>query len=307
MSDLPMPRPWRERADDDLLLPPAPLLPPERMQPSAPPPAMVNIGSGLARAIEKLGSREVSCDVHGAYTSHGTRLGVEHKREYWTGCQACVVDRLEATEQERINTEAAARVERISEALQRSALPERFVGRTFDNYVAATLEQEAALAIARGFAEKFDSHRRRGSVLIFAGNPGTGKSHLASAILQHGMPAVQGLYTTLPGLIRMVRDTWRRDSVRTETEVMADMARLDLLAIDEIGVQYGTDGEKNILFEVMDRRYMDRRPTILMTNLDREAFREYVGDRVYDRLVEVCRWVPFTWKSYRSTLRKEGA
>jgi DNA replication protein DnaC len=107
------------------------------------------------------------------------------------------------------------------------------------------------------------------------------------------------------GLIRRVRATWRRDSERTEEDVLAMLASVDLLVIDEIGVQYGTEGEQTILFEVLDRRYCDMRPTILLTNQGKDGFRDYIGARSFDRLTETARWVSFDWASYRAQARRE--
>jgi DNA replication protein DnaC len=141
-------------------------------------------------------------------------------------------------------------------------------------------------------------------VLIFAGKPGTGKSHLAGAILQAVLtPNVR--YVTCMDLIRMVRETWRKDSERSETQVLRYLEGLDLLVVDEVGMQYGTEGEQTILFDVLDRRYREVRPMVLLTNQNRDGFKSFVGDRIYDRLVETSRWVPFDWDSYRGTARKQ--
>jgi len=80
-----------------------------------------------------------------------------------------------------------------------------------------------------------------------------------------------------------------------------------LLVLDEIGVQYGTDGEQTILFDVLDRRYRDLKPSILLTNQDKAGFKQYIGERVFDRLTETSKWVAFDWQSYRATARREAA
>jgi DNA replication protein DnaC len=72
-------------------------------------------------------------------------------------------------------------------------------------------------------------------------------------------------------------------------------------------VQYGSDSEQTILFEILDRRYAEMRPTVLLTNQDRAGLKSFVGDRVFDRLSETSRWVAFDWKSYRPTARREAA
>lgn len=254
---------------------------------------------------EPLGDREVACEKHGAYTSSGTRyMG---KREVWTRCPDCEEERIAAERQAEADQKAAQAQAELEAAIGNAAIPARFIGRSFDNFKADTEAQRHALTVARDYAEGFDRNFQTGASLILSGMPGTGKSHLATAILQAIMPRHVGLYLTCMGLIRAVRDTWRRDSERSETEVLAMLCSVPLLVIDEIGVQYGTDGEQTLLFEVIDRRYRDMKPTILLTNQDKKGFREYIGDRTFDRLVETGRWVPFDWESYRPTARREAA
>ena len=75
----------------------------------------------------------------------------------------------------------------------------------------------------------------------------------------------------------------------------------------EVGVQYGTDGEQNILFEVLDRRYRDMLPTILLANQSKDGLKQFLGERAYDRLTETGRIVAFEWESYRPHARMEVA
>lgn len=260
-------------------------------------------GSGAMR--EDLGERVQACDQHGEFTSKGERYF--GRREVWTGCPACAelarqqqaaADQLAAAQRER---------ERLESFIERAAVPRRFIGRTFDNFNATTPEQQRALDVARGYAETFDQRFKAGHGLVFSGMPGTGKSHLAAAILQVVLPRHTGLYVTCMGLIRMVRNTWRRDSAQSEQDVLNMLAGVDLLVIDEIGVQYGTDGEQTVLFEVLDQRYQDQVPTILLTNQDKDGFKGYVGERSFDRLTETSRWVAFDWASHRAAARKAQA
>jgi hypothetical protein len=75
----------------------------------------------------------------------------------------------------------------------------------------------------------------------------------------------------------------------------------DLLVLDEIGVQYGTETEQKILFRIIDLRYEEMKPTILISNLAIPAFTEFVGERVVDRMRENGGMLfAFDWESYRS-------
>jgi DNA replication protein DnaC len=254
---------------------------------------------------QSLGERTEVCTEHGEYPSTGVRyLG---KREIWTSCPDCEEARLAGKRQAEAQEQAEVARARLEAMLGQAAIPKRFLERSLDNFVAETAEHLRALGIAREFAENFTYHAERGDGLILSGLPGTGKSHLANAILQFVMPAHAGMYLTCAGLIRAVRATWSRDTERTEVEVLRELGTVALLVIDEVGVSSGTDNEQALIFDVLDRRYRDMRPTILLTNQDRGGFKTFVGERVYDRLRETAQWVAFDWASYRPTARKEFA
>jgi len=256
----------------------------------------------VAGLIRDLGQRQASCPEHGPYTSTGKLL---LRREVWSQCPACA----DAAAKSRADAEAREQAERLAAkrlaAIGQACIPTRFQTMTFDAYKADTPEQRAALARVRDYVENFRDHKRTGAGLVMAGLPGTGKTHLAAAaclalIGQHWVH-----YTTCMGLIRMVRDTWRRDSERTERDVLKLLGEtIDLLVIDEIGVQYGTDGEQTILFEVLDRRYAEMRPTLLLTNQDKAGFKAFIGERVADRLTQTHSWMAFDWPSYRRAARE---
>lgn len=255
---------------------------------------------------EQLGERQEQCDQHGAYTSTGMRYAIgKLDRRVWTTCPACEDARLAAERQAAAEKATRAEQERMEALLDSAAIPARFIGRSFDTFKASTPHQERALQVLRSYAEDFEAKLKSGASLILLGGPGTGKSHLAGAVLQAIMPRHCGLYTTAMGIIRAVRATWRKDSDRTEGQVLAMLGEVALLVIDEIGVQYGTDGEQTILFEVLDRRYREMRPTILLANQSKEGLRQFLGDRTYDRLTETARIVLFEWDSYRPQARRE--
>jgi DNA replication protein DnaC len=260
----------------------------------------------LAPLHQVLEPRAAVCPKHGAYTSSGTRYTIGKGREVWTPCPGCAAEKAEA-EREAVELEKQERERaRLEEMLGRAAIPVRFVGRTFDSYRADTPAQVAALTAARDYAENFERHSRSGESLLMLGKAGTGKSHLASAILQAIMPAHCGLYTTAADVIEMVRETWRRDSEKSQARVLHLLSTVPLLVIDEVGVQYGTESEQNTLFQIIDRRYRDRRPVILMANLQPAELQQLLGDRVYDRLRESAKTLMFTWDSYRPQARREA-
>ena len=264
------------------------------------------IGAIIGSPTQQLQPETRVCAEHGEYRATGYRLTlVKNPREIWSDCPECKIARQLAEHAAAEAARQASLKARVESMLVQAAIPPRFIGKTFDNYRVENDGQGRALKVCQEFAENFPQHLKRGGSLILSGQPGTGKSHLAGAILQAILPRHVGVYVTLMDLIRTLRDTWRRDSEVTETQMLARLQAVPLLVIDEIGVQYGTDGERAILFDVLDRRYRELMPSILMTNLGKDEFRAAIGDRVFDRLTEVARWVPFEWSSYRTQARKE--
>ncbi|MCW7541461.1 ATP-binding protein [Aquabacterium sp. A7-Y] len=245
--------------------------------------------------------RLAACPSHGPYRSRHL-LG-----SIWSKCPVCAEERDAAEREAEARRRAEVERQRLAEMLETAAIPRRFQGRGFDNFHAETPAQRRALEAARDYARQFGEHLRGGKGLVFAGLPGTGKSHLAGAILQAILPAHVGLYTTCMGLIRAIRATWRRDAERSEAELLREFGRVPLLVIDEVGVQYGTDGEQTILFDVLDRRYRDAMPTLLLTNQDREGLKQCIGARAYDRVRETASWVTFNWPSHRLAARQAAS
>ena len=194
----------------------------------------------------------------------------------------------------------ALRQQRIEARLNTSGIPLAFRGRSFDNFIIETAEMQVAVAVAREFSDNFWSkHAKVGSFLVLGGVTGTGKSHLALSVAQHVMARGTAMYMDAMDLIRRVRGTWRRDSEKSEEEMLALFGGIDLLIIDEVGVQRGTDDEQMILFDVVNRRYRDNRATILITNLDGKAFVDFMGPRVMSRMAERAQYVAFDWADFR--------
>lgn len=236
------------------------------------------------------------CDTHGAYESR-CFIG-----SIWSKCPTCGA---ETAAKERAEAETRERESRL-QAWQRkigdAGIPERFRDRSLHGFVVKTFAQGNALEFAQSYADNFDTALKTGRSALFLGKPGTGKTHLAVGI---GMQIMQRdnrsvLFTTVMRAIRRVKDTWSRDSRESESEAIAALVFPDLLILDEVGVQFGSETEKLILFDVLNERYEKRRPTLMLSNLGLDDVRAFLGDRIFDRLREDGgESIVFDWESYR--------
>lgn len=171
---------------------------------------------------------------------------------------------------------------------------------SFSNYVANTDEQKHALSKAASYAKNFGNGF---GGFIFSGLPGTGKNHLAAAIGNQLIKQKKSVVLiTVSDLIARVNDTYNGNG--TEREVIKYFSEIDLLIIDEIGLQRDSKHEEIILTRIIDNRSSNLRPTGMLTNLDYKGMKDLLGDRIIDRMrMDGGIWVKFEWESYRGKVK----
>ena len=136
--------------------------------------------------------------------------------------------------------------------------------------------------------------------LILTGKVGTGKTMLGCAAINAIIAGKSCRMVKMIDMFREIKETWRKDSPITELELIKKYSTVDLLVIDEAGVNYDSDTEKMFIFDIIDGCYQEMKPTIVITNLDMEELKKVMGDRVIDRLRDGGgEAVAFNWESAR--------
>lgn len=238
------------------------------------------------------------CDNHGEFESRNF-IG-----RVWSKCPACTADALAAEKLHEAAKAREAKVRAWQRQIGESGIPERFHTRTLNTFKAENEGQRNALNFARAFADSFEQGPKTGRGAIFLGLPGTGKTHLAVGIgmqlMRQGRPV---LFATVMRAIRRIKDTWARGAEESESQAVAALVFPDLLILDEIGIQFGTETEKNLLFDVLNERYERRKSTLLLSNLPLDQVKAYLGERIFDRMREDGgEVVPFGWESQRARM-----
>ena len=170
-------------------------------------------------------------------------------------------------------------------ALGQAAIPKRFITKTLESFEVRDSESlRVARNICQGYIKNLADNLAKGRCLVFSGTIGVGKTHLACAVANSAVRAGHSVFfASVSKLIRMVRASW---GTREEQAVIDNLIALDLLVIDEVGIQAGTDNERNILFDIINGRYENMKATFVITNLDRTQLPQYLGERIVDRLRE---------------------
>lgn len=250
-------------------------------------------------AIQKIETRK--CETHGDYKSE---MFVFCGRENWTSCPLCQDEKRRQDEiesQQRFAREQEER--RIQNALRDATIPRRFADASFESYVCQNESQRRIYAALQAYAANFPEHRAQGVGMIMTGGVGTGKTHLAVAIARHVIHGhkMTAKYASINRVMVAIKSSFHGDSDGiTQQDVYEILRQPDLLILDEVGAQQATEFEKLVMFDIVNARYEDVRPTILISNLSIKQVAECVGDRVIDRLRENGgKSFVFDWNSYR--------
>lgn len=246
---------------------------------------------------------EQYCEKHGAFKQFVRTWSIPYVgiKTIKTDCPDCVCDEINALRTIERDRESQAKARKIESLKSYANIPKRFAESSFDNYEESVANSKAK-RLCKAYADKWLDRKAKGGGLVLCGKPGTGKNHLACAIANQVIEEHQDevLLTTALRIARKVKATWAKDSTESEWEAMAVYVEPELLVIDEIGVQFGSEAEKIILFEIINTRYEEMKPTILISNLSQEELGAYIGDRIIDRMREGGGvMIAFDWESHR--------
>lgn len=142
-----------------------------------------------------------------------------------------------------------------------------------------------------------------GRSLLLCGPSGTGKTHLAIAIayraIQNGGTAV---FREANQLIEELSDASRRGQLR---EAIEPYTHTEVLVVDELGYLTYPVEAANVLFQVVNRRYLQQRAMVFTTNKPLAAWATVLHDAdlaeaIIDRVLARGRLIELTGGSYRT-------
>lgn len=156
---------------------------------------------------------------------------------------------------------------------------------TFDRFIPKSDSQKIALAYAKEAADI------SANVYLWGKSTGTGKSHLAGSAYRHARykNGVSGSFWKTPSLIRYMRVIESEEQEARISKCVKDK----ILVIDDLGIGNVTDFSIQVLYEIIDGRWLNESKGLIITanlSLD-DLAKKLEDDRLTSRLAGMCKIV----------------
>ncbi|CAI3349436.1 ATP-binding protein [Enterococcus cecorum] len=249
----------------------------------------------IANMMGRLRYTKERCPIHDVPLIYMAGLEVNGK-SLEPFCPECNREKVnQQEEQDTTERVAKKRKERTYGMLKRSSIVgnDKMFSKTFDNFDVTCNETQKVKMQAMRIAESYLAREEFNCILT--GQPGTGKSHLAMAILQevneHAEPYMSCLFVSLIDLLAEIRDSFNSSTEGiTEAQAKRLLKSADLLVIDDLGSESSFGSENNqasdfvqrVLFQILNARSR----TIITTNLSGQELKQVYNPKIISRLLE---------------------
>lgn len=205
-------------------------------------------------------------------------------------------------------------VSRIVHTLHAAQIPPLYEHASFENFLlpkdnpVGHTAMAKAMVDVRGYAREFPGTKQPG--LLFIGDPGVGKTHLAIAVLRALISkGFEGVFFDYQNLLDRIRSSYNAASGASDREAYRAVLDAEILLLDDLGAHRVTDWVEDTVTSIITWRCNNKKPTIVTTNLadadagstvvergnalqspnSRITLSERIGSRARSRLFEMCR------------------
>lgn len=139
---------------------------------------------------------------------------------------------------------------------------------------------ESVLDFCKTYAAEFS---QKSSSLLLYGHTGLGKTHLSLAIAGKVVEAGHGvIYSSAQNLFnKLEKEKFGRSDGNTEENILG----CNLLIIDDLGAEFTTQFTVSALYNIVNSRELEGKPTIISTNLTPEQLLSTYSERIASRIL----------------------
>lgn len=204
----------------------------------------------------------------------------------------------------------------LEDAQKASNLTKRMWGQTFGGFTPRDNWQQIALQECQAFATEPQGW------IILSGDKGQGKTHLMAAVANDLFArAHQPLYVVVPDWLDYVRAGFRtsgptgpHDTVTVAEngdsvdERMRQAKEVDVLLLDDLGAEKRSAWSDQVLYQLLNYRYNEEKPTIISTNCSMEPGASGIEARILSRMRDrgLSHIIPLYGPDYRESDERAG-
>lgn len=197
---------------------------------------------------------------------------------------------------------------RVASLKERSGLSKRMKGYSLANFkVDVSAGAGRAWAKVKEYLDEWDENREGGRGLYFCGDVGTGKTHLAVAVLNELIhrKRVPSLFVTVPEFLDNVRGAYNVPG-RDMDEWMEAVKNAEFLVLDDLGSERPSAWVQERLFVIVNHRYREALPTVFTSNIGPKDLAAQLGERTASRIIAMCDWISLEGEDYREAEVRRG-
>lgn len=197
---------------------------------------------------------------------------------------------------------------RVASLKERSGLSKRMKGYSLANFDPHTSKStERAFAKVMDYVMAWKENREEGRGLYFCGDVGTGKTHLAVAVMNDIIQKkrVPALFVTVPEFLDNVRGTYNAPG-RDLDEWMDAVKNAEFLVLDDLGSEKPSAWVQERIFVIVNHRYREELPTIFTSNIGPKDLAAQLGERTASRIIAMCDWISLEGEDYREAEVRRG-
>lgn len=202
-----------------------------------------------------------------------------------------------------VNTEGryvvctCAQAKRAQLFRQRANLPVRIAGASFAgaNFALYQPEYRTQARKIYAYVQKFCDELKTnpGQGLFIHGSTGSGKSYLLGCIANYMLGQMSVRYMVYADFLDSLRATFNRDAEHSEQQLVDEVKNVDLLLLDDLGIERPTEFSLKYLAQIIDYRYRNLKPLVVTSNFTLTELigrfqTDLYGERIVWRLGEIC-------------------
>ena len=176
---------------------------------------------------------------------------------------------------------------------------------SFKNYQG---EENQSLLIAKNFVKDYEQMKKENVGLLFYGSVGSGKTYLACSIANALIEQYQ-VPVKIRNFSQIMNEMQKCGFDFDKNAYIESLVNTSVLILDDLGIERDTSYAKEQVYNIVNSRYLRRKPTIFTTNLSYDTIQNCIESveyqRIYSRIIEMCIPVMVVGHDYRKKIQKE--